>query len=719
MQQTTFTNWNNITHQSILNLLGASTTPWLLQGDAFKEDRLLSELKKFNDQFAICTLYIHKMLLRYLFQQQQLSHVYLNEANASLSAVMGTINVAIFHFYAALVQLSSYDYNAKIEQKQIIDKVNDHLKKMQAWAKHAPINFQHKYDLMMAEYCRVTNNWLAAEDYYEKAIKGAHDNEFIQEEALANELAARFFLNRNNKTIAKTYMIQAYYAYANWGAKAKTDDLEKCYPDLLINVLNSSLLPPIVAGGETFTGTKTLDLDLNTVMKCSRTLSGELSLSGLLEKILNIVMENAGAQRCVFLLNQENQWKIAGVCVMDTDNRQILPDIKLEEFHQIPATMIQHVINKQQSAVLDNARDQYQRFHNDPYFREHPELRSVLCLPFLSQGKLVGLLYLENSLVVGAFDTRRLEMLQMMSAQAAISIENSHLYETLEEKVELRTNELKAAQAELIKQAREAGMAEIAIGVMHNALTPAKIGVSTTQKQLKESPLRHFLAQGLTELPAAIQSSTTLGDSEKDRFTQIIKLLPTTIKTEYDQAIDGLEKVMERHRHIEGVIHLQMKYTRIKKVTEQLVFKKLVKDAIQMLEDTTKKYSINVVTDFSELPIIQEDENKLLQILINIIKNGCEAMSETAADQRQLTLTAQLDKSVLPQQIVFKVKDNGIGFTQAEKEKLFGFGYSTKERGSGFGLHACGNDLNAIGGSIEARSEGKGLGATFIIRLPV
>ena len=724
MQQIAAKHWNEIIHQSIMNLLGLSSTPWLLQGTAFKENTQLPELKTVNDQFAICTFHIHKMLLSYLFQQQTFSEDSLISAEASLVAVMGTINMAIFHFYAALIQLYSYESSTTSKQKQILDKVTEHLQKMQNWAKYAPMNFQHKYDLMEAERCRVTGDWLSAEDHYEKAIQGAHENEFIQEEALANELAARFFLNRKNKTIAKTYMTQAYYAYANWGAKAKTDDLEKRYPYLLASIVYAASPLPLSVEGETFSGTKTLDLDLDlsTVMKCSRTLSGELSLPGLLEKILNIVMENAGAQRSVFLLNQDEQWKIAGVCGLDSDSRQILPNIVLDDYHHIPRTMIHYVIDKQQSVVLDDARDQYQRFHADPYFREHSELRSVLCLPFLSQGKLVGLLYLENNLVTAAFDTRRLEMLQMMSAQAAISIENSHLYETLEEKVELRTNELKAAQAELIKQAREAGMAEIAIGVMHNignALTPAKIGVSTTQKQLKESPLRHFLAQGLTELPAAIQSSTTLGDSEKDRFTQIIKLLPTTIKTEYDQAIDGLEKVMERHRHIEGVIHLQMKYTRIKKVTEQLVFKKLVKDAIQMLEDTTKKYSINVATDFSELPIIQGDENKLLQILINIIKNGCEAMSETAADQRQLTLTTELDESVLPQQIVFKVKDNGIGFTPAEKEKLFSFGYSTKERGSGFGLHACGNDLNAIGGSIEARSEGKGLGATFIIRLPV
>ena len=282
-----------------------------------------------------------------------------------------------------------------------------------------------------------------------------------------------------------------------------------------------------------------------------------------------------------------------------------------------------------------------------------------------------------------------------------------------------KSQELKTVHESLIRQASEVGTAKMVIGLMHNignALTPAIIDTTTSLRHLQNSALRHHLAPALKPLKDIIEQTDLLENDVKYRLTQIVKMLPDSIQEEYTKVIISLERVSERHAHIEEIINLQMRYTQDHRECQIFALDSLIRDALKLLQELINKYDIKVITNFAKLPELCWDEPRLLQILINVIKNGCEAMMDSDY-RRTLTLTTTLDPQD-DQYLVLSVEDNGIGFDEVEKEQMFTFGYSTKNRRPGFGLHTYANDLIAQKGSIEGLSDGRGKGANFIIRLP-
>ncbi|RJX18334.1 MAG: sensor histidine kinase [Desulfobulbus sp.] len=291
---------------------------------------------------------------------------------------------------------------------------------------------------------------------------------------------------------------------------------------------------------------------------------------------------------------------------------------------------------------------------------------------------------------------------------------------SLEELVTERTRELEKTQAELIAQAHEAGMAEMAVGVLHNignAITPVKVGTHLLLKRLRENPLRTNLEEALHAIPEAIQSAADIPEEQKKKISAILKLLPQGIRDEFDAIIREIEQISEKHRYIENIINLQMNYARLKGRDELVDVNRVARDAMEMMAEVIQKYRIDVKTSFMAEDRVRLEEGKLLQILINLIKNACEAMSGNPEGTKKLTVaTAQSDDAA--PEVILSVKDTGCGFTAEEEKHFFTFGYSTKNRGTGFGLHSSANYLIANNGTIEARSDGYGKGAEFIIRLP-
>jgi signal transduction histidine kinase len=294
---------------------------------------------------------------------------------------------------------------------------------------------------------------------------------------------------------------------------------------------------------------------------------------------------------------------------------------------------------------------------------------------------------------------------------------------SLERKVDERTQELKEAQDIMIKQAHEAGMAEMAVGVLHNignAITPAKISATTLITRLRTSPLRNNLNKVFQSLANILEESpvTCSPDKQTRKMQQIIQLIPESIAEEYGHVEKTLEQICDKHSHIEDIIRLQRQYARVPMKNQQHInINQVARDALNMLQDSLKQRKIKVETHFQELPLVQLEEAHLLQILVNLIKNSYESFDGTNKKDTRIVLKSFLE-DLEPDHVVFSVKDNGCGFTEEEKENFFRFGYSTKARGSGFGLHSCANYLIANNGSIDAVSAGPGMGAEFIIRLP-
>jgi predicted ATPase/serine phosphatase RsbU (regulator of sigma subunit)/tRNA A-37 threonylcarbamoyl transferase component Bud32 len=447
LKQENALSWNRVFHQAVLTLLTPSNNRCSLLGETYNEEKLLSLLRVANDRTGLHYFYVNKLILCYLFGEYPKALENATQAQQYLDGVTAFLVVPVFHLYDSLARLAVYSSVPNSEQAPLLLKVTSNQEKMQKWAHHAPMNHLHKFYLVEAERYRVLGQYMEAMDYYDKAIAGAKENEYINEEALAYELAAKLYMALGKEIIARTYMSEAHYAYTRWGALAKVEDLETKYPQLLSK---SSSRPNITSthtiNNSTATSSQSASaLDLATVLKASLAISGEIVLDKLLVSLMKILIENAGAQVGYLILESLGQFLIEAEGAIDSENVAVLQSIPIE--NRLPAAIINYVVRTSESVVLSDATFAG-NFTQDSYIQHH-QPKSILCFPLINQGQLVSIIYLENNLTTGAFTPERLEVLKILSAQAAISIENARLYQTLEDKVSERTAQLAQANAEI------------------------------------------------------------------------------------------------------------------------------------------------------------------------------------------------------------------------------------------------------------------------------
>ncbi len=291
---------------------------------------------------------------------------------------------------------------------------------------------------------------------------------------------------------------------------------------------------------------------------------------------------------------------------------------------------------------------------------------------------------------------------------------------SLEQKVEARTKELKDAQATLLQQAHEAGMAEMAVGILHNignAITPARVWIFRLLRRTEKKSLLNSLTAALGDLEKVIPAVPSLSAHEKDKLQGIIKLVPGAIKEENALNVNDIEQIRKTIDHIKSIIELQLRYARVFGDIEIVDIAQVVEDALTLHNDALRKRKIKIVKRFSNVPPVKIEKAKLIQIVVNLIKNSYEAMDQESIEERTLTLSIHFEREPTGT-VVLSVKDNGIGFSPSRSQDLFKFSYTTKEKGSGFGLHSCANFVIAHKGAISAHSEGQGKGAELIVRLP-
>ncbi len=413
-----------IYHQAVLNLLGHADDLCCLCGDVYDETTMVATHQEANDATALYVVALNKLMLGYLSGDYTLAYAQAAQAEGLLDAVTSLILVPLYHFYAALARLAVYADATPAEQAHILDSVDASQQKMQHWATHAPMNYRHKFLLVAAERARVTGLAWEAGDLYDQAIDLAQQHGYVNEEALACELAARFYLQHERTRLAHIYLRDARYAYLRWGARAKVDLLDQQFPWLqtLDSAAPGSIRrTPIRAE----TASLSTALDVLSVVKAAQALSSELALKQLLTRLMQIVIENAGAQRGVLLLPQTDTWVIKAAISVEQTDVALDPAIPLPET-VLPMAVINYVCHTQESLVLDDAASQSQ-FATDPYIAAD-QPRSLVCLPLIHQGNITGILYLENRQVAGAFTSDHLTVLQIIASQAAISIENARLY---------------------------------------------------------------------------------------------------------------------------------------------------------------------------------------------------------------------------------------------------------------------------------------------------
>ncbi|WP_293126896.1 AAA family ATPase [Okeania sp. SIO1I7] len=452
--------YTKVCRQVVLKFSGQLENKLNLFSEDFDELKLQQDLEKIGDGSTLNVLYFARLLLLYFFKDFKNSLEIATVGEQYEKYAGGLITLSQNNFYYSLALLAVCVDQDKTKQDIYLKKVSINQNSMKFWAENAPMNFQHKYDLVEAEKARVLGNYWQAEEFYEKAIQGAEKYEFIHEEALAYERAAEFYLALGRKKIGQFYLRNAHHCYIRWGAKAKVKQLESEYPQYLLEIANKTKSKII----DTTNSTSETDgeiLDLATVIKVYNAISGEIKLENLLHNLMKIVIENAGAQTGFLILDREDNWVIEAQGKIDSDEVIILQSIPIEFVDSetsipiLPTTIINYVARSQENIVLKDAAHEG-LFINDPYIIA-TQTKSILCIPLINQSQLRGIVYLENNLTTDTFTAKRVELLKILSAQAAISIDNSRLYQTLEQRVEERTKELsqtleilKETQAELI-----------------------------------------------------------------------------------------------------------------------------------------------------------------------------------------------------------------------------------------------------------------------------
>jgi PAS domain S-box-containing protein len=373
---------------------------------------------------ALCWFWIRKLQAHYLAGDYAAAMEAASKAQPLLWTSSSFFEEAEYYFYEALARAAACDAIPVAERRQQLHALAGNQHKLQIWAELCPENFADRAALVAAEIARLEGRALDAEQWYEQAIHSAQESGFIHVEALANELASRFYAARGLEKIARVYLQDARYGYLRWGADGKTRQLEERYP-----YLRTEELAP---GATSTIATSVEHLDLATVIKVSQAASGEIVLEKLIDMVMRTAIEQAGAERGLLILSDGGQHRIAAEATSDADTTRLhLHDVPISAA-MLPESILNHVLRTREPLVLDDATAE-PAFAADPYIRQH-RARSILCLPLTNQAKLTGALYLENNLAARVFSPSRIAVLKLVASQAASSLENARLYRDVAER---------------------------------------------------------------------------------------------------------------------------------------------------------------------------------------------------------------------------------------------------------------------------------------------
>ncbi|GAA6617479.1 AAA family ATPase [Scytonema sp. NUACC26] len=709
--------WLDVVQQSVFNLLGKTQNPCRFASETYDEEIVLPLYYQVNDLSSVYFFFLHKLSLCYLFQNYQEAIEIANKVKEYSGVALGFYSAVIINFYESLAQIAIFPEANKLEQQGILERVVTNQERMNFWSQYAPMNFLHKFYLVEAEYARVLGKDMDARDYYDRAITLAQENEYLNEEALAYELAGRFYLTKSQKHVARHYLQDAHYAYQRWGATAKVKDLEARYPQFLANASTDNL-PTRITLSSTESGKTTSDvLDFFSVMQASQALTSEIVLEKLLQKLMKILIENAGAQKGFLILHsqtnviepedsQESKWFIEALGTVDFEDVTILQSMPVESVDsktQIPllsAAIINYVARTQENVVLNDAANEGS-FTRDRYIIA-TQPKSILCTPLLYQGKLSGILYLENNLTTGAFTSDRVEVLKILSAQAAISIENSRLYEqledysrTLEQKVEVRTQELqeknqelaslleklKATQAQIIAQEKLASLGALTAGIAHEIKNPlnfvnnfAELSIELTQELLEEIE----------------KQKDQLESDSKEYIEEILSDLSQNAQkiNEHGKRADNIVRGMLMHSRGQTSDQRQMTHV-------NTLLAEAVSLAYHGMRAKDSSFHLDIETDYDssigQLNIVPQN---ISRAFINIINNAGYAahkkakrsQAQTEREQETFSPTLTVKTQDLGDSIEISIRDNGDGISPEIQNQIFNPFFTTKPPGEGTGL---------------------------------
>jgi PAS domain S-box-containing protein len=411
-----------VIHQRLIAAMQGRTATLSTFSDAQFDEAVLEAQLTVDRGTERFSYWMTKLQARFLAGEYVAALAAAQEVKPLLGIVVGQTKLLDYFYYTALTVAALYQNASDDEQTGWHDLLTAHREQLREWAESYPPTFADKHALVSAEIARLEGRAFDAMQLYEQAIRSAHENQFVQYEALAHEVAARFYFARGFETIAYAYLRNARSCYERWGAFGKVKQLDERYPRS-----REERLP--IATAATI-GTPVGQLDVETVVKASQALSSEMVLNSLIEKLVRIAVEHAGAERGLLILLKGDEPRIAAEATTGQGKVEVAVRQAAVTASDLPQSVLHYVIRTRERVVLDDA-SAGKLFSEDEYVRQK-RTKSVLCLPIVKQTKLVGALYLENNLTPRAFTSDRVAVLELLASQAAISLENASLYSDLQ-----------------------------------------------------------------------------------------------------------------------------------------------------------------------------------------------------------------------------------------------------------------------------------------------
>lgn len=659
----------------------------------FNEEKHLKEIN--HNEIALCYYYIYRALSAVLFSDFIGAYILLEKAVPYLSYVPPSYYiVAIYRFLTSISICKIIEETENKEEKQIMRKT---LKENQEWmyqrAKDAPFNFQHLYDIVSAEIKALEGKYDEAFKLYEKAIVESEKNKRPYHYALICEIAGQRFLKLGIKKTASFYFKEAYSSFLAWEAVGKLKWMKENYKDILFSNIDSQNLAMDYNSLNC--------IDLKAIINASQTISGEIERDKLLGKLMEIVMQNSGSTLGHILLKDENKL-ILLVSGRFNNNSEIIISHKEIAFSDIdtkemlPISIINYVVMTKDVLIIDNiSRSQ---FAYDNYF-EGTDIRSAMCLPILQQNTLKGIVYLENNMLSGAFAKNNIEVLKIISSQAAISIENAFLYTKLENKVKERTLQLeeeiinRITTEEALKESerqisysKESDKIKIEFfsNISHELRTPINVIFSALQVQ--------ELKQKGCQCKNRNKDCYKYGNIMKQNCYRLLRLVNNLI----------------------DITKIDIGYFDINEINIDII--SLVENITVSVVDYIENKGLSLIFDTEvEEKIIACDPEKIERIILNLLSNAVKFTDKGG------NIMVNIEDGI--EKICIRVTDNGRGIPEEKLNSIFerfvqvDKSFTRDHEGSGIGLSLVKSLVELHGGTISVKSR-EGNGAEFIIYIP-